>query len=287
MATRSTLSIHSTYDFVVAIPSYKRHKLLVEKTLAYLKGKLDWSMIYVFIVDDPDEITNYTTILQPNNKDTTHMYTGIHIVRGPLGLHNMRNFITEFFDTGVCILNLDDDIENVMSLWVDDTVHDIKKASRYKLVNMDSFVDWTVKAFAMLKDQGLYIFGIYPVKNGYFMKDLPEITNDLRFCVGTLWGCINRKSMPRLTLEEKEDFERTLLYWKRDGSVVRFNHITIVTKYYKTPGGMQSRSIDRAEAARKACTYLCYNFPRECKLYLGKKSGIPEVRLKGMRNDNI
>ena len=268
---------HLKLNFVIAIPSYNRHTLLATKTLSYLKGKLDWSIIYVFIVDDPTEITNYNSILASTETE----YAGINIVRGPLGLHNMRNFITNYFDEGTHILNMDDDIENIMSLYVDETVYDVKKAARYKLVNMESFLEWIIRAFDVLVDQGIFMFGIYPVKNGFFMKDLPEITYDLRFCVGTLWGCINRKSIPRLTLEEKEDFERTLLYWKIDRGIMRFNHITIVTKYYKTPGGMQSRSTDRTEAARKACIYLCYTFPNECKLYLGKKSGIPEVRLKG------
>ena len=49
------------------------------------------------------------------------------------------------------------------------------------------------------------LFGIYPIKNGYFMKDLPEKTIDLRFCVGTFWGCINNHNI-QINIEEKEDF---------------------------------------------------------------------------------
>ena len=124
-------------------------------------------------------------------------------------------------------------------------------------------------------------FGIYPVANGYFMKGLPYKTTDLRFCVGTVWGCIIDPSI-NIVIEEKEDFERTLLFYKKDHGVLRFNKICCITKYYKEKGGMQSRlrSHDRKETSKQSCYYLLEKFPEYCTLHTSKKSGIYEVKLK-------
>lgn len=237
------------------------------------------SIVHVFIVDQEDEVCSYKQSLS-----LSPHFRGINIVRGPVGLHHMRNFITDYFDEGTCVLQMDDDIHDVLHLLVDERVIDLNKGQRYSLVSLEnvirSFANWVSSAFDELKRLQLSLFGVYPVRNGYFMKDLPERTTDLRFCVGVMWGCIIKKSIPRLTLEEKEDFERTILHWYADNGVLRFNHVTIVTRYYTTPGGMQARGIDRKTAAMISCDNLCSRFPNVCRLYLGKKSGMPEVRLK-------
>ena len=96
-----------------------------------------------------------------------------------------------------------------------------------------------------------------------------------------MWGIINRKDKSlSLTIDEKEDVERTLLHYKRDNGVLRYNNITIKTSYYSEKGGMQSENKNRKDEALKSANYLVKKFPHYCKLYLGKKSGHPEVRLK-------
>lgn len=269
-----TTTTTTTIPFVVAIPSYARSTLLVSHTLAYLCDKVPMSSVYVFIVDDDAEICSYKTSLAP--------FTGINIVCGPIGLHNMRNFITDYFDEGTCVLQMDDDVQDVVQLKVDESIVDPNKGARYGLVTLHSTVPfflWVNAAFNALKTLNMSLFGVYPVRNGFFMKDLPERTTDLRFCVGVMWGCIIKKCIPRLTLEEKEDFERTILHWSADGGVLRFNHVTVATKYYTTQGGMQARGIDRKVASEHACHDLCERFPDVCRLYLGKKNGMTEVRL--------
>jgi len=281
-----------TSDYVIAIPSYKRSDLIVTHTLAYLAScsNISMSNVYVFVgtVTDATNATDASTdtelTLYQRNVAARPCYAAVNLVTGPVGLHNMRNFITDYFQDGTCVLQMDDDVKTVLALSIDTSVTDTQKAARYPLVDIEGFDSWVRAAFTTLKQRNLSLFGVYPVKNGFFMKDLPEVTYDLRFCVGVLWGCINRKNLSypsiTLTLEEKEDFERTLLHWCRDGGVVRFNHITIKTKYYTTPGGMQARGIDRQVAAMTSCRDLCSRFPDLCRLYLGKKSGMPEVRLR-------
>ena len=107
------------------------------------------------------------------------------------------------------------------------------------------------------------------------------ITNDLRFIVGPFWGMINRhREDLQLTVDEKENSERTLQHWVIDGSVLRFNNIGIETKYYKNKGGMQNTSGNRKEDAIKSVQYLHSKYPKITKINLGKKHGMPEIQLK-------
>ena len=87
-----------------------------------------------------------------------------------------------------------------------------------------------------------------------------------------------------LTIDEKEDVERTLQHYSKDKGVVRFNNISVQTTYYKTPGGMQTDKRDRKKDAYESAVYLNKKYPNLTKLYLGKKSGYAEVKLKNHFN---
>jgi hypothetical protein len=106
------------------------------------------------------------------------------------------------------------------------------------------------------------------------------MTTDLRFIVGPMWGIINRhRPELKLTIDEKENAERTLQHWVIDHAVLRFNNIGIETKYYKNKGGMQNEGKNRKEEALKSVYYLHKKYPQITKIYLGKKSGMPEIRM--------
>jgi hypothetical protein len=109
----------------------------------------------------------------------------------------------------------------------------------------------------------------------------PTITRDLRYIMGGLYGVINRRI--HVTLDDKEDFERTMLYYNRDNGVIRYNDIAAITKCYTEPGGMQvTRTKERIHASAVA---LAERWPHLCRLNLKKKSGFSEVRL--IRNPKI
>jgi hypothetical protein len=259
--------------FVIAIPSYKRPHTLVQNTLAYLKDcGVPNELIHIFLVDG--DCAEYGNAIGGQ---------GYFVHYGPLGLHHMRNYITDFFPEGTKILHIDDDIRYMVYMEEDLTVTNKKSCRRYPLKRLmgPEFLSWVESAFNALEmsDPNTKLFGIYPLRNGYFMKSLPWISTDLRFCVGSVWGCINDKRI-RITIQEKEDYERTLLVFELFGSVLRYNHIAPVTSYYTTPGGMQSQNIDRIEASKVSCSYLLERFPDLCKLGKRKKSsGIHEIDL--------
>lgn len=257
------------------IPSLSRIKTLQQKSLQLLIHSYDISPenIYVFVVKE--ELQEYKDILLP-------LYPTLQIYSGPLGLHHMRNYIRNYFPENTKLICLDDDIQELCIMNEDHTITDIKSCKRYPLTSItkDIFHAFLQDAFETLEKESLHFFGIYAVRNGYFMKGLSDKSMCLRFCVGAFWGCINQhhKNL-EIHLEEKEDVERTLHYFLQDGGVLRYNKICPVTRYYKEKGGMQSRNTDRIETSKQSCMYLMEMFPKHCKLYTSKKSGIYEVKL--------
>ena len=203
---------YSKWPWKVVIPSYNRANYITEATLKMCTYyQIPNDLIYVFIVDTDEQRTMYTTSLQ------TRLSDGLHIVYGPLGLKNMRNFISAYFKDGQPLLSIDDDVIDLQILCEDDSVGDLSKAAHWKLRKLEpsEFLAWTTEAYNMMCD-GVHkrnLFGIYPVKNGFFMKDLATVTYNARFCVGAFWGIINnRVSELLLTVDEKEDMERSILF---------------------------------------------------------------------------
>ena len=100
-----------------------------------------------------------------------------------------------------------------------------------------------------------------------------------------MFGIINRHDMDlKLTINEKENTERTLKYYVKDGKVLRYNNITIKTNYYKNKGGMQSFNRDRINNSKKSANYLHKKYPSLTKIKVRKTTGITEVQLKNKIN---
>jgi hypothetical protein len=270
--------------YVVAIPSYQRAELLNRKTLKTLaENNIPRNRIYVFVANKTEE----QIYKEKLNND---LYG--HLIVGVKGLKNQRNFISRYFPDGKEILNMDDDIGGFKILRHKTPDINVKQTQMYRKdyyleqmdksnLNLDNFVK---NCFKKLKTLGLFLWGIYPIANPYFMT--PVETTDLRLIVGPVWGSINRHDKDLvLTVDEKEDVERTLQYYTKDRGVLRINYVCVMTTYYKTPGGMQAEQRDRKKDAYESALYLNKKYPSFTTLYLGKKSGYAEVKLKDKDKD--
>ena len=136
-----------------------------------------------------------------------------------------------------------------------------------------------IDAYDKLIKEKRFIWGIYPVRNPFFMKN--TVTTDLKFIIGALYGFIVRKTPdiePSLLSEGKEDYEQSILYYKKDGGVLRFNHITIKTKFL-AKGGLGS---DRFEINKKAADYLKLTYPELVNIF-HRKNGMTEIKLREKR----
>lgn len=252
--------------YVVAIPSYKRSKNIGLKTLKVLnEKKIKPKDIFIFVANKQEEIDYLKNV---NKKLYNKLIIGVK------GLRNQRNFMTNYFKEGQNIVELDDDVEEMYQMV--ESKDKKKENKKLKIItNLDSlFKD----GFKLCKKYGAHLWGVYPVENAFFMNK--KITTDLRFIVGPVWGKINRRDKKfKLKLNEKEDGERTLHNYHSDKAIIRFNDITMKTSYYQTKGGMQSENKDRIKEGLKSAKYLNKKYPKYTKLWLGKKSGHPEIRM--------
>jgi hypothetical protein len=243
------------------IPSYKRPLIIKTHTLAMLERyKIPKKQIYIFVANQ-EEYNDY------NNSINDGEYK---LIIGEMGLDKQRNFITNYFKEGQYIVNIDDDVKKIMIL-----EHD-------KLKEVDNFQEHINKGFRMCNEYNSYIWGIHQTQNSLNLRN--SITFDFSFIVGFFWGCINRH-LPELniTMPIKEDYERTIKYWLKDKTIVKFNYLCAETMVYKTDGGLQTIYPDRTEMSNNCSSILATTYPeyfiiRNTQLNNANKSKYCELR---------
>ncbi len=242
-------------DYVVAVPSYNRVNEIVNKTLhTLLTGNINKNSIYIFVANKQQEALYERGVPK-------HMYN--KIVVGKLGITNQRKFISRYFDEGQYIVSIDDDVEAIL------------KMKNEKVTKIRDIHQFFKDAYRLLIKENLFLWGIYPVNNPYFMKN--KITTGLKFIIGVLHGYINRhlkQLEPSMKAESKEDYEISILYYRMDGGIIRFNNITTKTKF-NAEGGLGT---DRFEKNRSAAEYLKKKYPDIITIF-HRKNGMTEVRL--------
>jgi hypothetical protein len=226
-------------DYVVALPSYMRPDVLKTKTMAVLeRHNIDRSRIHIFVSDEA-QANIYRAALP-----------GYKIIAGGRGLCFIRNFITDYFAEGTPILFMDDDLSQI---------YELDGKSLKPLVDLHALI---LSAFTTCVDNHRNLWGIYPVYNAFWMK--PGISTDVKFCIGHMYGVLNKQTR-KITLDYKEDYERTLLYCAADGGVVRYNNIVAKTKM-GAKGGLDTAVKDRLENNRTNSATLLARYPAYVRL---------------------
>ena len=59
------------------------------------------------------------------------------------------------------------------------------------------------------------------------------VSTNLCYIIGFMTGVINNRNAEIRTIDDKEDYERSIKYYLKDGGLLRFNNITCYTKCYK------------------------------------------------------
>ena len=242
-------------NYIIAIPTYQRAHTLVKKTLNFLfSSHINMDRVFIFVASQ-DEYDTYLKVVPYN------LYN--KLVIGVLGITAQRNFISDYFPVGQQIVSLDDDITRLMIL------------EGRKLVLVKSINDFFNNAFEKCTEHALFIWGIYPTDSIMFMNK-GELSTSFKFIIGAFYGYINRKlECLRLNVssECKEDIEQSILYYKCDEGVIRFNNVCS-NPCVASEGGLGK---DRRERNEAACTYLLESYPT----YLRAKqrsNGMKELR---------
>lgn len=246
----------------IAIPSYKRATTLRDKTAALLESfNVPAEYVTVFVADDEEKV-KYQEAL----KDSP--YKG-NIVVGVVGMGAIRNFIRDYYAEGEFIVNLDDDLTSFKT-------KDPNNEKKFGEVTDPVKEIFEPMYHAMIENNNS-LCGVYAASNPFFMSYKTKV--GLYYCIGSCWGSINSHDKDLyVQLDDKEDFERTLQHYVKDGSVCRLDNITVISKYYTEDGGMQvERTVERIDISADA---LVERYPDLCTKYVRETTGHAELRLK-------
>lgn len=267
--------------YQIAIPSYKRHKTLLSKTLKVLERyNVDPAIVTIFVADE-SELAVYQEALKKNR------YQNLVVARP--GIMEVRNFMWEYYPEGTPILFMDDDIQQVQRLVR-------AKGEKARLIEVsDLFQDVVVPGFATCREYNSYIWGIYAATNAMFMDatreeeieneeiNPDEVTIGNQYIIASFYGAVIRHKKNLLVgCADKEDHERSVLHFIEDGRTVRLKYLTVKTNYYDEPGGLQeTRTVDTiSEGAR----YMKEKYPQYVRIEKhwkkrdGKDAWIYEVK---------
>lgn len=258
----------------VAINSAGRAETLATKTLPLLLDRgvaLDRVTVYL---PDMTDITEYA----PHLPDAVMIEVAEHdpldkrieiVGVEPVGLGRARNHVIARSEPGDRVVFIDDDLTDVVRV--------TSKTTTEPVTDLDGYFR---SMFRDAEAAASTLWGIYPVNNPYFGR--PRHTYDLRYICGGLFGVtVTGRPSEFVTLDDKEDFERSVRHYLADGHVLRDEGVRIGTTGYAGAGGMQmSRTSERIDLSAR---WLVETFPDLCSLNTAKKSGKTEVRLRDRR----
>jgi len=205
----------------IAIPSYQREQILKDKTLSLLE-RHDIS---------PDRITIFVA-----NQEEYERYKNVcpsyAIVIGSVGISAIRNFITDYYAIHQPVVQIDDDIDEVYEL-IDNSLEPTE--------DLGSIIN---RAFALCTAHKKSLWGVYPIKNKFFMRGMNDYSTGLAFIIGQFFGYFNQKIPVSLTF--KEDYERSLLYAVKNSGVIRLKNVCCHSKMGRK-GGIGVKVKDRIE----------------------------------------
>lgn len=209
---------------VIAIPSYRRAQAICQKTVPLLLETFQVapSLVHVF-VSDSKELREY--------KET--IPSGVKVVVGELGIGNQRCFINGYFDEGVRILSMDDDIVSLLT-----------KNGNKAVPFTGDFLGLANAMFDLCDLHGVRYWGVPETNNGMFMNN--QAVLGLRACAGALSGEYARLPEVQSRLEHCEDYEKFLLHYLKFGGIIRVNDLAPKQKW-QAAGGVVERLGGAAE----------------------------------------
>jgi hypothetical protein len=246
-------------NYKIAIPSYKRPEIIKQKTLSLLKKyNIDNNKITIFVADEDEE-----KIYRQSLKNEYKIIVGVHTIG------EQRNFIEKYYKEGNRVMMFDDDLDGVY----------IKKENKLELIK-DLEKDFIVKGFEECVKNKANLFGLYAAANAYFMKY--RIYKKLCYIPGGVFGVIiNHDSFLNRVTNHGEDYEYSIRQYIKNRILIRFDYITIKSKFFKEKGGLQTI---RTKKYIFNSIHKIYNmFPEFCTMYIRKSSGNAELRLKDKR----
>jgi hypothetical protein len=195
---------------------------------------------------DPEIVTIWVTPGQESDYRATAP-RGMRVEPGEATLHANRNFASSMTPERAEIVWCDDDVTGWVAL-SGSTTHPVRDVTSY----------W-ISFFEVAQKERVSLWSVAPTPNPFYMS--PRTKLGLYYAYGAHYGVLNRPDLP-VTLEAKEDYERTLLHYESDGGVLRFDFFSMhASDVGRTPGGLQDTLIDRETLAIAEVQSLMTRWP--------------------------
>jgi hypothetical protein len=198
-------------SFKIAIPSLGRFNKL--KTLPIANEIVGEDNVFVFLHND-EELSRYQV-----NYKANYIVTNL-----PIGIAGQRNAILNHFQDKEKIVMLNDDITEFYELGYGELLP-LSPKEIFQRFN---------EAFSICEKEKAYLWGVYPIKNHFYMSD-KIITNG--FIIGSVMGIINNSLRFDESFHTKEDYDFTLQNLMKYRKVMRFDNLTMNATHSEKSGG--------------------------------------------------
>ena len=241
-------------NFIIAIPSHKRPEMLQSTTLNLLKKhKISMKKVYIFV--SPESYQDYIPI---KNKWNFNL-----IEADNSSILKTRNNIIDYFKEGQNIIEMDDDVEDIEVT--------VKGKKNKPVENLKKLFN---ESFDIITSGGL--FGFNANTNNFFASGIDKY--GLYSIINSCLGYKNNKKI-KLTVAEKEDFERCILFYELNLPILKRTGYGIKTNYWKNKGGIQGHYDfkKRIEVQKESAEQLLKKYPWATRKQV-RKNGIVDLR---------
>jgi hypothetical protein len=242
---------NKSMDYIIAIPSHMRIDTIQKRTLALIeRNGISKSCIKIFV--SPVCYKNYKDVLGSQYR----------VIRSYASILNTRNHIIRSHKDGQRIVEIDDDIEEIITF-----------PSKRPVESLESLI-----TSAFEKSSG----GLWGISATTDPRNACKTKEGfgLRSIVNSFLGYTNQREV-RLTMKEKEYFERTIIFWKKGLPIYKMPQFGVKTKYWKNKGGIQAHydETKRRAVQMKAADELYSMYPD--LVYKKKRpNGIVDIRFR-------
>lgn len=197
------------FPYTIIIPSEQQPDLLYTHTLTLLHAYHIPRESILIAVPTTEQEELYKARIPSSS------YGIILSIHAPYSSAAFYNYISNRLPEGIPLVYLADNLQGLFQK---------ERHTTSPLAPIQNLWEVFKQGFQECEKAHSQIWGIYPVANGHFMSQ--TVSTQLKYLPGWMWGCFNPGSSAiRLRLNEWNDYERSILFWKTFGSVVRLNWI--------------------------------------------------------------
>jgi len=228
----------------IVIPTYNRYDI---KTIKLLER------------EGMTDITIYVANQEEYDKYKAN-YPNYDIVIGVLGIRAQREFIQNQYPEGTILLSMDDDIE--------DFIHNENLTMK----------EWTEECRIALSESKSAMLTFSPSINPYFVGNFKIKEGRYLCCAFVYMFKVDHSIVGEIDFVE--DYDRSMMYLKKYGSILRYGNIIFKTKFFAEGGLSVQRTretyLDNVNALlAKYPDDLCFNIKKS-----GKMKGLPNIKIR-------